>query len=98
FVRTEEGILDSLLQRCRQIEIELNHGKSSWTVRQPIGLILLAFTLAGAALWYYGYGRLWLPSLFNVFRGDLSVTSLRSAWSFVRTHPPLLAGLLFPIA
>jgi len=98
FVHIDSVILDSLLHRCRQIEVELNDGKTPWTIRQVLGLILLAFSPAGAALWYWYYGQWGLSSLLRTFSGDFSAASLRLAWNFLWTHPPLLMGMLFPLA
>jgi hypothetical protein len=98
FVHTEASILDSLLERCGQIEIELNDGVSPWTIRPVLGLVLLALSPLGAALWYWYYGRLWLPSLIKAFNGEFSAASLRSAWDFLQTHPALLMGVIFPLA
>jgi serine/threonine protein kinase len=97
FVHADSAMLDSLLQRCRQIEVELNNSKAPWTIRHVFGLVLLALSPAGAALWYWYYGRLWLPSLFKTFDGDFSLSSLQSAWSFLQHHPALLMGVLFPL-
>jgi hypothetical protein len=97
FAHTDASILDSLLQRCRQIEAELNEGKRPRALRQIVGLALLALNLAGAALWYCCLGQRWLPSLVNEFNGKLSVSSLRSAWNFLLAHPPLMVGLIFPL-
>jgi serine/threonine protein kinase len=97
FVHTEASILESLLRRCRQIEVELNDGVPPWTIRQVVGLVLLALGPTGAALWYFTYGRLWLPSLVKAFNGEFSLSSLRSAWDFVQTHPALLMGVIFPL-
>jgi serine/threonine protein kinase len=97
FVRADSAMLDSLLRRCRDIEIELNNGKAPWTFRQGLALVLLALSPAGAALWYGYYGRLWLPSFLKAFDGDFSASSLRSAWDFLQTHPALLMGVLFPL-
>jgi serine/threonine protein kinase len=97
FGRADSTMLDSLLRRCREIEIELNNGKAPWTLRQVVALVLLALSPAGAALWYGHYGRLCMPSLLKAFDGDFSLTSLRSAWHFLQTHPALLMGVLFPL-
>jgi serine/threonine protein kinase len=97
FIRGDSTMLDSLLRRCREIEIELNNGRTLWTFRQGLALALLALCPAGAALWYGYYGRLWLPSLFRAFDGDFSISSLHSAWTFLQTHPALLMGVLFPL-
>lgn len=97
FAHSDANILESLLQRCRHIVVELNDGKPPWTIRQALGLVLLAFGPTGAALWYYTYGRLWLPSLFNAFNGEFSLSSLLSAWEFVQNHPALLMGVTFPL-
>lgn len=97
FVHADSTMLDSLLRRCREIEIELNNGKAPWTMRQVLALVLLALSPAGAALWYGYYGRLWMPSLLKAFDGDFSLSSLRSAWGFLQTHPALLMGVLFPL-
>ncbi len=97
FVRSDASILESLLLRCRQIVVELNDGKPPWTIRQAVGLVLLTLGPTGAALWYWTYGRLWLPSLFKSFNGELSFSSLGSAWDFLRSHPALLMGVIFPL-
>ncbi len=97
FVHADAAMLDSLLRRCREIEVELNNGKPPWTVRQAAALALLAISPAGIVLWYFCYGRLWLPSFLKVFDGDISLASLRSAWIFLQSHPALLIGLLFPL-
>ena len=97
FFHIDADMLDSLLLRCRRIEVELNNGKAPWTIRQALGLVLLAISPPGAALWYWCYGRLWLPSLLRTFDDDLSVSSLRSGWHFLRSHPALLMGVLFPV-
>jgi serine/threonine protein kinase len=97
FAHADAAMLDSLLRRCREIEVELNNGKPLWTVRQAVALALLALSPAGIVLWYFSYGRLWLPSFLKVFDGDFSLASLRSAWIFLQSHPALLIGLLFPL-
>ncbi len=97
FVHADSFMLDSLLRRCREIEVELNNGKAPWTLRQGLAFVLPALGPVGAALWYWYYGRIWLPSLFNAFHDDFSFSSLHSAWSFLLTHPPLLMGVLFPL-
>jgi serine/threonine protein kinase len=97
FVHTDADMLDSLLWRSRQIEVELNGGKAPWTIRQVLGLALLASSPAGAALWYVCYGRLWLPSLFRTLNEEFSLSSLSWAWSFLLKHPALLMGVIFPL-
>jgi hypothetical protein len=97
FSLADAAMLPSLLRRCRRIEVELNNGKAPWTIRQVLALVLLTFSPGGAALWYWYYGRIWLPSLFKLFDGDLSVSTLHSAWRFLQTHPALLMGVLFPL-
>ena len=98
FARADANMLESLLERCRQIEVELNYGKAPWTVRQGLALVLLTFSPAGAALWYWYYGRLWLPSLSSALPDDFSLSALQSSWGFVQTHPALLLGVIFPLA
>lgn len=98
FFHIDADMLHSLLQRSRQIEVELNDGKPPWTIRQILGLMLLAISPAGAVLWYWCYGRLWLPSLLRTFDDDFSLSSLGSVWRFVQSHPALLMGVFFPIA
>jgi hypothetical protein len=97
FARSDASILDSLLRRCREIVIELNDGRPPWTIRQVLGLALLAGGPTGAVLWYWTYGRLWIPSLFKAFNGEFSLSSLGSAWDFLRLHPALLMGVIFPL-
>jgi len=97
FVHADAAMLDSLLRRCREIEVELNNGKPPWTLRQVVALMLLALSPAGIVVWYFYYGRLWLPSFLKVFDGDFSFASLRSAWLFLQSHPVLLMSVLFPI-
>jgi hypothetical protein len=48
-------------------------------------------------LWYFSYGRLWLPSFLKLFDGDFSLASLRSAWIVLQSHPALLLGVIFPL-
>jgi hypothetical protein len=97
FIHTEASILEWLLERCRQIEVELNGGIPPWTFRQVLGFLLLALSPAGAALWYWYYGRLWLPAFFKAFNGELSAASLRSAWDVLQTHPAMMMGVTFPL-
>jgi hypothetical protein len=97
FALADATMLHSLLRRCRRIEVELNNGKAPWTIREVIALVLLTFSPAGAALWYWYYGRIWLPSLFKLFDGDLSVSTLNTAWCYLQTHPALLVSVLFPL-
>jgi serine/threonine protein kinase len=97
FAHADAVLLESLLQRCRQIEMELNNGKAPWTFRQAFAFVLLALSPAGAALWYGYYGRKWLPALFQTFHGEFSLSSLYSAWSVFYAHPALLMGVLFPL-
>jgi serine/threonine protein kinase len=97
FALADGVMLDSLLGRCRKIEVELNNGKAPWTIRQVLALALLALSPAGAAMWYFSYGRIWLPSLFRLFDDDFSLSSLQTAWRFLQTHPALLMGVLFPL-
>jgi serine/threonine protein kinase len=97
FALADAVMLDSLLRRGRQIEVELNNGTAPWTPRQFVALVLLALSPAGATLWYWYYGRIWLPSLLKTFDGDVSWSSLHSAWSFLQTHPALMMGVLFPL-
>jgi serine/threonine protein kinase len=97
FVRTEPEMLHALLERCRQAELELNGGKVPWTARQFVGLILLALSPIGLAVWYWNSGRLWLPSLVRAFQWDSSKPSMHSAWDYVATHPSLLMGVIFPV-
>jgi hypothetical protein len=97
FYPTERHLLLALLKRGKEIERELNGGKVPWTIRQGIGLMLVTLTPLAAVLWYWHYGRRWLPSLFRELNGEFSLSSLRSAWSFLQTHPPLLMGLIFPL-
>ncbi|HZV05756.1 MAG TPA: protein kinase [Gemmataceae bacterium] len=97
FAHTEASILESLLERCGQIEVELNDGTPPWTIRQVLGFLLLALSPAGAALWYWYYGRLWLPALVKAFNGEFSTSSLRSGWDFLLTHPAMLMGVIFPL-
>jgi hypothetical protein len=97
FVHTEAQMLESLFQRCKQAELELNDGKVPWTVRQCIGLALLLSPI-GVALWYWNSARLWLPSLVRSFSWDSPASpSPRSAWSYVEAHPSLLMGVIFPV-
>lgn len=98
FHHTDADMLHSLLQRCRQIEVELNDGKPPWTIRQILGLVLLALSPAGAVVWYWSYGRIWLPSLLRSFNDEFSLSSLSSAWYFLQNHPSVLMGVLFPLA
>ena len=97
FARTESEMLRALLGRCRQAELELNEGKVPWTVRQFVGLVLLALSPIGLAVWYWNSGRLWLPSLVRAFQWDSSKPSAHSAWDYVATHPSLLMGVIFPL-
>lgn len=97
FAHADVAMLDSLLRRCRQIEVELNNGIPPWTIRHVFALVLLALSPAGAILWYWYYGLTWLPSLLKAIDGDFSVSSLHSAWNFLHTHPALLMGVLFPL-
>ena len=97
FARTESEMLQSLLERCRQAELELNEGKVPWTIRQFVGLVLLALSPIGLAVWYWNSGRLWLPSLMRAFQWDSSKPSAHSAWDYVSTHPSLLMGVIFPL-
>jgi hypothetical protein len=97
FARADPSILESLLRRCRQLEVELNEGKRPWTFRQVLALVLLATSPAGAVLWYFYYGRVWLPSLFKALNGEFTISSLRSAWDFLQSHPTLLMGVIFPL-
>jgi hypothetical protein len=97
FVHADPAMLASLFQRCRQIEVELNYGKAPWTVRRVFALMMLALSPAGAALWYWYYGRIGLPSLLKSFHGEFSLSSFHSAWSFLQAHPALLMGVLFPL-
>lgn len=97
FAHADSAMLISLLQRCRQIEVELNNGKAPWTIRQVFALVLLVLGPAGAALWYGYYGRIWLPSLFKTFHSEFSLSSLYSAWIFLQAHPALLMGVVFPL-
>jgi serine/threonine protein kinase len=97
FVRTEPMMLESLLQRCKQIEIELNGGSPPWTIRQCLDLMLLILSPLAAALWYWHSGRVLLPSLFRVLDFQLPLSSMRSAWDYVQTHPSLLMGAIFPL-
>lgn len=97
FVHTEPMMLESLLQRCKQIEFELHDGKRPWTIRQILGLILLTLSPIGAALWYWNSGRLLLPSLLRDLHWDSSPSSLRLAWRFLQAHPSLLMGVIFPL-
>jgi serine/threonine protein kinase len=97
FIQTDSSILQTLLQRGKEIEIELNGGKVPWTIRQVLGLVLITVSPIAAALWYWDYGRLWLPSLFRAFNGEFTLTSLQSVWSFLQAHPPLLMGVIFPL-
>jgi hypothetical protein len=93
FRHTEPDILASLLERCKQIELELNGGKVPWTVRQFIGLVLMMLSLIGLALWYWNAGRFGLPSLLRSLRADFSSLSLRSVGSYLPAHLSLLAVL-----
>jgi serine/threonine protein kinase len=97
FIHTEPKMLDALWKHCRQIEHELNDGKVPWTIRRFIGLVLLVLAPAGLAVWYWNSGRLWLPSLLRSFQWDSSSPALRSAWSYLQTHPSLLIAVLFPL-
>jgi serine/threonine protein kinase len=97
FIHTEASILESLLKRCRQIEVELYDGTPPWTTRQVVGFLMLALSPGGAALWYWYYGRLWLPALFKASNGEFSATSLRSALDFLQTHPAMMMGVIFPL-
>jgi hypothetical protein len=97
FARTESEMLRSLLERCRQAELELNEGKVPWTIRQFVGLVLLAMSPIGLAVWYWNSGRLWLPSLLRAFQWDSSKPSASSAWDYVSTHPSVLMGVIFPL-
>jgi serine/threonine protein kinase len=97
FLYTEPAILESLWQRCQQLQLEANNGKAPWAIRQIIGLLLLTFGSGGMTLWYLHYGRRWLPALREAFDGTLSMASLRSAWHFLQTHPVLLLGVIFPL-
>jgi hypothetical protein len=97
FYHTEPQMLKSLLQRCKQIELELNDGKVPWTFRQCMGLLLLMVSPIAVALWYGQSGRRWLSSLVRSFHWDSSSASLRTAWSFLESHPSLLMDLLLPV-
>jgi serine/threonine protein kinase len=99
FAHIDANMLRSLLQRCKQAELELNDGKVPWTIHQFIGLVLLLLGPIGLALWYWNSGRLWLPSLVRTFEWRSPMPSLRSVWSEIQTHPSLLmgGGLLFVI-
>ncbi len=97
FVNSERVMLDSLLKRCRQIEMELNGGKMPWTVRQCLGLALLILTSMASALWYWKSGRLWLPSFFKSIDWDFSQSTLQVVRGFLQTHPSLLMGVIFPL-
>jgi serine/threonine-protein kinase len=97
FARTESEMLQSLLERCRQAELVLNEGKVPWTIRQVVGLVLLALSPIGLAVWYWNSGRLWLPSLVRAFQWDSSKPSAHSAWDYVATHPSVLMGVIFPL-
>ncbi len=97
FARTESEMLQSLLERCRQAELILNEGKVPWTIRQFVGLVLLALSPIGLAVWYRNSGRLWLPSLMRAFQWDSSKPSTHSAWDYVATHPSVLMGVIFPL-
>ncbi|HEY7327552.1 MAG TPA: serine/threonine-protein kinase [Gemmataceae bacterium] len=97
FALADAAMLHCLLRRCRQIEVELNNGKAPWTIRQVLALVLLTLSPAGGALWYWYYGRFRLPSLFKLFDGDFSVSTLHTAWRFLQTHPALLMGVFFPL-
>jgi hypothetical protein len=97
FFPSEPGMLDSLLHRCRQIDVELNGGKAPWTIRQCLGLLLLTLSPVGAAVWYVNVGRRWLPALLETFHAELSLASLRLAWRYIQQHPALLIGVIFPL-
>jgi eukaryotic-like serine/threonine-protein kinase len=97
FSLAERAILQSLLERGKEIERELNGGKAPWRVQQYFGLVLITISSLGAALWYWNYGRLVLPSLLRTFKGEFTLESLGSAGSFLKAHPPLLMGLIFPL-
>jgi serine/threonine protein kinase len=97
FTLSERGILQSLLQSAKEIELELNDGKVPWTVHQCFGLVLITISPLGAVMWYWNYARWLLPRLFRAFNGELTLASLLSVGSFLRAHPPLLMGLVFPL-
>ncbi|HTU16784.1 MAG TPA: protein kinase, partial [Gemmataceae bacterium] len=97
FVHTEPRLLQTLLERGKAIELELHDGKRPWTAQQYFGVVLLTLSSIVAALWYWSYGRRWLPSLFRQFEGEFTLSSLRSAWTVLLTHPSLLVGLIFPL-
>ena len=87
FAHIEPQMLKSLLQSCKQIEVELNDGKVPWTLHQFVGLVLLIVTPVTVALWYWHSGRRWLASLVRSLRWDSSSVSLRTSgisWSRIR--------------
>jgi serine/threonine protein kinase len=96
FIHTETQMLQALLVRCKQAELELNDGNVPWTVRQVVGMVLLMLSPVGLALWYWNSARRWLPALWRSFEWDGPKPSLRSAWSYIETHPSLLMGVMFP--
>jgi serine/threonine protein kinase len=98
FVHVERPMLESLLDRCKRIELELHDGKLPWTMRQFLGLALLLLSPLGLVVWYWQYGRQWLPALVQSFRGGALGPSLQSASAYVSNHPALLLGAVFPIA
>jgi serine/threonine protein kinase len=97
FAHTEAQMLQSLLERCKQTELELNDGNVPWTLRQVVGMVLLMLSPVGLALWYWNSARLWLPALMRSFEWGGPKPSLRSAWSYLETHPSLLMGVAFPV-
>jgi serine/threonine protein kinase len=97
FAVTDPIMLDSLLQRCRQIALELNNGISAWSSFQLYAAILTVINVLAGAVWYWKSGRLWLPVLLRIFDWNFSQSSLRVTWSFLQTHPSLLVGVVFPL-
>ena len=85
------------VERGQEIDWELNGGKILRTPHQFFGLILITISPIGAAMWYWNYARKLLPSLFRACKGELSLESLCSVGTFLRAHPPLVMGLIFPL-
>jgi hypothetical protein len=96
FAHTEAHMLQSLLVRCKQAELELNDGNVPWTARQVVGMVLLMLSPVGLALWYWNSARFWLPALARSFEWGSPKPSLRSVWGYVEAHPSLLMGVVFP--
>ncbi|HWG41899.1 MAG TPA: serine/threonine-protein kinase [Gemmataceae bacterium] len=97
FAHIEPQMLKSLLERCKQIELELNDGNIPWTFRELLLLVLVTVSPVALALWYWHSGRRWLSSLVRSSHWESSSTSLRSVWSFVESHPSMLMDVLFPV-